>query len=122
CWLVFFFSSRRLHTMSKRDWSSDVCSSDLFGDDIQGFFPKSFDDFFGSGRSDIGQYPAGQITQEPGGILRQACLTGFCAELFTVAGMIDHVTVSRDMHTVVNAAYISGHHNVLVTVVDFKHR
>src|SRR5699024_11881847 len=23
------FSSRRLHTSSKRDWSSDVCSSDL---------------------------------------------------------------------------------------------
>src|SRR5207249_7620648 len=26
---VFFFSSRRRHTISKRDWSSDVCSSDL---------------------------------------------------------------------------------------------
>src|SRR5699024_11745949 len=26
----FFFSSRRLHTIAKRDWSSDVCSSDLF--------------------------------------------------------------------------------------------
>src|SRR5699024_3355566 len=26
----FFFSSRRRHTISKRDWSSDVCSSDLF--------------------------------------------------------------------------------------------
>src|SRR6266576_3378030 len=25
----FFFSSRRLHTISLRDWSSDVCSSDL---------------------------------------------------------------------------------------------
>src|SRR5699024_1177859 len=25
----FFFSSRRRHTISKRDWSSDVCSSDL---------------------------------------------------------------------------------------------
>src|SRR5699024_11291410 len=25
----FFFSSRRRHTRSKRDWSSDVCSSDL---------------------------------------------------------------------------------------------
>src|SRR5699024_12155988 len=25
----FFFSSRRRHTLSKRDWSSDVCSSDL---------------------------------------------------------------------------------------------
>src|SRR5207249_5198161 len=27
--LFFFFSSRRRHTRSKRDWSSDVCSSDL---------------------------------------------------------------------------------------------
>src|SRR5437868_1266318 len=26
---LFFFSSRRRHTISKRDWSSDVCSSDL---------------------------------------------------------------------------------------------
>src|SRR5207247_7897201 len=25
-----FFSSRRRHTRSTRDWSSDVCSSDLF--------------------------------------------------------------------------------------------
>src|SRR5699024_11916045 len=28
-WLLLFFSSRRRHTRSKRDWSSDVCSSDL---------------------------------------------------------------------------------------------
>src|SRR5438132_14113012 len=30
-WLVvfFFFSSRRRHTISLCDWSSDVCSSDL---------------------------------------------------------------------------------------------
>src|SRR5437868_8560666 len=28
---IFFFSSRRRHTRSKRDWSSDVCSSDLNG-------------------------------------------------------------------------------------------
>src|SRR5690349_9098949 len=28
---VFFFSSRRRHTRSLRDWSSDVCSSDLIG-------------------------------------------------------------------------------------------
>src|SRR5699024_11991903 len=26
---IFLFSSRRRHTSSKRDWSSDVCSSDL---------------------------------------------------------------------------------------------
>src|SRR2546421_1655334 len=29
--LFFFFSSRRRHTRSDRDWSSDVCSSDLEG-------------------------------------------------------------------------------------------
>src|SRR2546421_984721 len=27
--VFFFFSSRRRHTRSDRDWSSDVCSSDL---------------------------------------------------------------------------------------------
>src|SRR5690606_39869634 len=29
--LLFFFSSRRRHTRFSRDWSSDVCSSDLGG-------------------------------------------------------------------------------------------
>src|SRR5690606_42013087 len=28
-WIFFFFSSRRRHTRFSRDWSSDVCSSDL---------------------------------------------------------------------------------------------
>src|SRR5690606_40830540 len=27
--MIFFFSSRRRHTRFSRDWSSDVCSSDL---------------------------------------------------------------------------------------------
>src|SRR2546422_6245383 len=29
CCVFFFFSSRRRHTRCSRDWSSDVCSSDL---------------------------------------------------------------------------------------------
>src|SRR3989442_2022488 len=34
-YLFFFFSSRRRHTRCGRDWSSDVCSSDLaFGSDF----------------------------------------------------------------------------------------
>src|SRR3712207_8903164 len=28
-YMIFFFSSRRRHTRYWRDWSSDVCSSDL---------------------------------------------------------------------------------------------
>src|SRR5437762_2007686 len=31
CYFFFFFSSRRRHTRYIGDWSSDVCSSDLFG-------------------------------------------------------------------------------------------
>src|SRR5207253_3912297 len=30
CFFFFFFSSRRRHTRWPRDWSSDVCSSDLY--------------------------------------------------------------------------------------------
>src|SRR2546429_2141692 len=32
--VVFFFSSRRRHTRCSRDWSSDVCSSDLIFQEI----------------------------------------------------------------------------------------
>src|SRR5699024_8389070 len=35
-----FFSSRRRHTRSKRDWSSDVCSSDLFFEHIPKIYRK----------------------------------------------------------------------------------
>src|SRR5438128_10211528 len=31
---MFFFSSRRRHTRCYRDWSSDVCSSDLHSDSV----------------------------------------------------------------------------------------
>src|SRR5207253_8428191 len=38
----FFFSSRRRHTRWPRDWSSDVCSSDLFWGTVvlQNFFAE----------------------------------------------------------------------------------
>src|SRR5699024_11817078 len=38
---LFFFSSRRRHTSSKRDWSSDVCSSDLGGIDLATDMPPN---------------------------------------------------------------------------------
>src|SRR6266550_5084928 len=38
----FFFSSRRRHTRCSRDWSSDVCSSDLEGRRIGGEVPKTY--------------------------------------------------------------------------------
>src|SRR3712207_8840304 len=35
CIFFFFFSSRRRHTRYWRDWSSDVCSSDLAGFNVR---------------------------------------------------------------------------------------
>src|SRR2546422_8028578 len=39
---IFFFSSRRRHTRCSRDWSSDVCSSDLHELRHQVFFKQPF--------------------------------------------------------------------------------
>src|SRR3989449_9771533 len=38
--LFFFFSSRRRHTRCSRDWSSDVCSSDLIADQAREYREK----------------------------------------------------------------------------------
>src|SRR5216683_905446 len=44
--MLFFFSSRRRHTRSDRDWSSDVCSSDLAGRSNVTGFPASEHELF----------------------------------------------------------------------------
>src|SRR5690625_7847597 len=42
--IIFFFSSRRRHTRWPRDWSSDVCSSDLpfVGQPLEGASDEAF--------------------------------------------------------------------------------
>src|SRR5690606_40344605 len=52
----FFFSSRRRHTRFSRDWSSDVCSSDLIFDEPLAdvsqamFFPSKILDYLVAGK------------------------------------------------------------------------
>src|SRR2546422_4925440 len=41
CVFFFFFSSRRRHTRCSRDWSSDVCSSDLSKAPVPHFYVTS---------------------------------------------------------------------------------
>src|SRR6478752_3016033 len=63
CFVFFFFSSRRRHTRCSRDWSSDVCSSDLWPYDV------SWNWGAGSGVSDgrvIGVQLGGQWTDGTG--------------------------------------------------------
>src|SRR6266403_609193 len=51
--LLFFFSSRRRHTRSLRDWSSDVCSSDLGGSEIYRIAPDGSPTRLWTSREDI---------------------------------------------------------------------
>src|SRR5690606_40737689 len=49
--IFFFFSSRRLHTRFSRDWSSDVCSSDLLaGQEVAVDARRDFGEQGGEGR------------------------------------------------------------------------
>src|SRR5207247_8110884 len=50
----FFFSSRRRHTRSTRDWSSDVCSSDLV-------YPDTYSHFY----ADLQMYNIGMNAPDP---------------------------------------------------------
>src|SRR5687768_18336337 len=68
--IFFFFSSRRRHTRCSRDWSSDVCSSDLVAicrlkrvaadmrDDVTPFLPKAPDQKNGKRVALIGAGPS----------------------------------------------------------------
>src|SRR5690349_23684823 len=68
----FFFSSRRRHTRSLRDWSSDVCSSDLLGyqerhtrETLEGFARRHPDDLTDAGWKWLGRpKPVQQRSEE----------------------------------------------------------
>src|SRR5699024_11761942 len=62
---VFFFSSRRRHTRSKRDWSSDVCSSDLKEDVLPFYYLNLF-------TQNIVRHPSGS----EGGASGRVCRAG----------------------------------------------
>src|SRR3712207_2891327 len=52
--LHVFFSSRRRHTRYWRDWSSDVCSSDLWIGSAFRFSLESYDDELGEVAGTVG--------------------------------------------------------------------
>src|SRR6266496_4599668 len=65
----FFFSSRRRHTSSLRDWRSDVCSSDLRGGQPRGAHVRDHQGPAGNGCGDHHGRTAGGtvevMTEEP---------------------------------------------------------
>src|SRR2546421_11942430 len=62
----FFFSSRRRHTRSDRDWSSDVCSSDLATVDSRGCPSDADGDGVVDGVDQCPNTPAGAMVDKAG--------------------------------------------------------
>src|SRR5690606_40573024 len=64
CPRSFFFSSRRRHTRFSRDWSSDVCSSDLYVVGWSGSVASDLDQFFERSRADPHHAPCLEFRSE----------------------------------------------------------
>src|SRR5690349_22521193 len=64
--LFFFFSSRRRHTRSLRDWSSDVCSSDLCKRQRFATLGETGEEKEAGGESGKSQTRPGEKREEPG--------------------------------------------------------
>src|SRR5687768_17657374 len=60
----FFFSSRRRHTRCSRDWSSDVCSSDLQGERVAGRSGENAEELALAGFPDIARLERQPSTRE----------------------------------------------------------
>src|SRR6266498_2471838 len=61
--ILFFFSSRRRHTRCGRDWSSDVCSSDLGVSEAAADGAAVADRTIGDGRGHLAQHLAARKPQ-----------------------------------------------------------
>src|SRR2546427_12563347 len=78
CFYFFFFSSRRRHTRFDCDWSSDVCSSDLFAFHPEFGYLTSFPPNAGTGlrASVLIHLPGLVLTKEVGKVLQGLAQVG----------------------------------------------
>src|SRR5439155_3323580 len=77
--LIYFFSSRRRHTRWPRDWSSDVCSSDLatFSMTSDALFGIGMGAEWGVGASLVMEKVAPRYRGVVSGLLQQGYALGF---------------------------------------------
>src|SRR5438445_2706346 len=96
--LFFFFSSRRRHTRYWRDWSSDVCSSDL---EVAIFYFSEYAELAGRGDSDQALVEAGKNRMRP------IAMTTFAA-ILTFAPLALGIGQGSAMQQPLAVAIISG--------------
>src|SRR2546422_3284704 len=87
--LFFFFSSRRRHTRCSRDWSSDVCSSDLV--------------FIGASRTISQWLQIGPVMESPGQYLEGSPLDRLVLTGLLAAGLMVLLARGRRTGTFVQA-------------------
>src|SRR3989449_4913135 len=90
CCFFFFFSSRRRHTRCSRDWSSDVCSSDLMAA-IQASQRL---------REVIAQAVARKLEVEPGALAFRERKVGVAADWERAVPFAQAVELAQTMHRV----------------------
>src|SRR6266511_4855790 len=94
--LFCFFSSRRRHTRFSRDWSSDVCSSDLL------------DSLSGAGRGERGEFAqrcdVGALVQDE----QQRRIERLSSFRAAVVGMPDDLLYERCEEWLQSALLVSG--------------
>src|SRR2546422_6283319 len=103
----FFFSSRRRHTRCSRDWSSDVCSSDLLEfKELYGKVPGSFE-FKADQKSlqppsdstDVVSVIKGVIEAEQGAIDHYTNIIRTCQDIdFVTADMVTKILADEEGH------------------------
>src|SRR5256885_4770115 len=81
----FFFSSRRRHTRLQGDWSSDVCSSDLFAP-AQAHLDQAFALYDPEHHRDLGYH----VGDDPG-----LLALGFAAQTLWYRGYPDQAQIGR---------------------------
>src|SRR5215471_21310515 len=92
----FFFSSRRRHTRSLRDWSSDVCSSDLADADVSALIHAGMDQYLRTAYR-LGESVAGKILPPPFGITETGTGGGGTAAIAWPAGGMADASVATSL-------------------------
>src|SRR5699024_12571295 len=69
-YVIVLFTSRRRHTRSKRDWSSDVCSSDLTHATLRFAFEELDDSYFDNSLLAIDEFH--HVSREDSSVLGNA--------------------------------------------------